>query len=98
MFFLFWCFTRLDDRGSVPEFVSLFANESRPALEPTSLLSKGHRRAVCSGIKRPGREVDHSSLSSAEVKNAWSFTSTPPLRIHTATTLPSLWCLKDVLN
>jgi hypothetical protein len=28
------------------------------------------------GVKRPGREVDHSP-SSAEVKNVWSYTSTP---------------------
>jgi hypothetical protein len=29
------------------------------------------------GVKRPGREADHSPLSDAEVKNAWSYTSTP---------------------
>jgi hypothetical protein len=29
------------------------------------------------GGKRPGREADHSPPSSAEVKNAWSYTSTP---------------------
>jgi len=28
-------------------------------------------------IKRPGREVDHSTPSNAEVNNAWSRTSTP---------------------
>jgi hypothetical protein len=28
-------------------------------------------------VKRPGGEVDHSPPSSAEVKNAWSYTSTP---------------------
>jgi hypothetical protein len=28
------------------------------------------------GVKRPGREADHSLPSSAEVKNAWSCTST----------------------
>jgi hypothetical protein len=27
------------------------------------------------GVKRPGREADHSSLSTAEVKNEWSYTS-----------------------
>jgi hypothetical protein len=27
-------------------------------------------------VKRPGREADHSPPSSAEVKNAWSYTST----------------------
>jgi hypothetical protein len=30
-------------------------------------------------VKKPRREGDHSSPSSAEVKNAWSYTSTPTL-------------------
>jgi hypothetical protein len=34
--------------------------------------------ALSQGIKRPGREVDHSPPSSAEVKNAWSYTSILP--------------------
>jgi hypothetical protein len=29
------------------------------------------------GVKRPGHAADHSPPSSAEVKNAWSYTSTP---------------------
>jgi hypothetical protein len=29
------------------------------------------------GVKRPAREADHSPPSSAEVKNAWSYNSTP---------------------
>jgi hypothetical protein len=29
-------------------------------------------------IKQPGHEADHSSPSSAEVKNAWNYTSIPP--------------------
>jgi hypothetical protein len=33
-------------------------------------------------VKRPRRETDHSPPSSAEPKNAWSFTSTPPIRLH----------------
>jgi hypothetical protein len=36
-------------------------------------------RALSLGVKWPGREADNSS---AEVKNAWSYTSTPPLRLH----------------
>jgi hypothetical protein len=47
------------------------------------------------GVKRPGREVDHSPPSSSAVKNAWSYASTPPIRLHgvvlsssTGTTLP----------
>jgi len=31
--------------------------------------------ALSLGVKRPGREADHSPPSSAEVKNAWSYTS-----------------------
>jgi len=32
-----------------------------------------------SGVKRPGRNVDHTPLSGAEIKNEWSCTSTPAL-------------------
>jgi hypothetical protein len=41
-------------------------------------------------VKRPGREGDNSPPSNAEVKNKWSFTSTPPyaLMACTGTTLP----------
>jgi len=34
------------------------------------------------GVKRPGREADHSPPSSVEVKNAWSYIFTPPIRLH----------------
>jgi hypothetical protein len=34
------------------------------------------------GIKRPAREADHSPPPSAEVKNAWSYTNTPRIRLH----------------
>jgi hypothetical protein len=37
--------------------------------------------SLSSGINRPGREADHSPPSSAEVKNAWRYTS-GPIRIH----------------
>jgi hypothetical protein len=33
-------------------------------------------------VKRTGREVDHSSPSTGEVKNEWSYTSTPAVRLH----------------
>jgi len=29
-----------------------------------------------------GREADHSPPSCADVKNAWSYTSTIPIRLH----------------
>jgi hypothetical protein len=34
------------------------------------------------GGKAAGREADHSPPCSAEVKNAWSYTTTPPIRLH----------------
>jgi hypothetical protein len=37
--------------------------------------------ALTLGVKRPRREADHSP-SGAEVKNEWSYTSTPPIRLH----------------
>jgi hypothetical protein len=33
-------------------------------------------------VNRPGREADHSPPSSAEVKNAWRYTSAPPVCLH----------------
>jgi hypothetical protein len=38
-------------------------------------------RSISLGLKRSGREVDHSSPFSAEVNNVWSYTSTPPKKI-----------------
>jgi hypothetical protein len=38
------------------------------------------------GVKQPGCEADHPSLSSDDVKNAWSYTSTPPF-------IFMMWCL-----
>jgi len=34
------------------------------------------------GVKRLGREDDYSPPSSAEVRNEWSCTHTPPIRLH----------------
>jgi hypothetical protein len=34
------------------------------------------------GIKRPGHEADHSPPCSAEVKNEWRYTSTPPIVLY----------------
>jgi hypothetical protein len=42
--------------------------------------------ALSSGLKRPGREADYPPTSNAEVKNAWSYTSTPAYIFVT-------WCL-----
>jgi hypothetical protein len=38
--------------------------------------------ALSLGVKRLGRETDHSPPSSVEVKNARSYTSIPPVRLR----------------
>jgi hypothetical protein len=38
--------------------------------------------ALSLGVKGPRREADHSPPSSAEVKKAWSYASTPPIRLQ----------------
>jgi len=45
---------------------------SRPAMGPTQPPIQW-----ITGVKRPRREANHSPHSSAEVKNAWGYTSTP---------------------
>jgi hypothetical protein len=57
----------------------LFANASIPVLESPYLLGS---RDSSPGLKRPGREADHSPPSSNELKIAWSYTSTPPEHLH----------------
>jgi hypothetical protein len=62
--------------------IFLLATASRPALgsiQPTIQWVTG---AISLGVKRPGREAYHSPPSSAEVKDAWSYTSTPPIGLH----------------
>jgi hypothetical protein len=50
-----------------------FSSSSRPALAPTQ-----PPIYWVPGAKRPGSEADHSPPTSAEVKNTWIYTSTPP--------------------
>jgi hypothetical protein len=57
--------------------IFLFATVSRPALGPIRPPIQKVPGALSLGINRPGREADHSPTSSAEVKNARSYTSTP---------------------
>jgi len=38
--------------------------------------------AISLGVKWPRREDDHSPTSNAKVKNAWNYTSTPAVRLH----------------
>jgi hypothetical protein len=57
------------------EFFS--SSESRQALGPTQPPIQWVTGVSPLGVKRPGRETDHSPPSSAEVNNSWSCTSTP---------------------
>jgi hypothetical protein len=51
-----------------------------PVLEPTQRLDTGLLSFPV--VKWPERDADHSPLSSAEVKNEWSYTYTPPIRLR----------------
>jgi hypothetical protein len=57
--------------------IVLFTTASRPALVLTQSPIQWVPGALSLGIKEARHEVDHSSPSSAEVKNACSYTSTP---------------------
>jgi hypothetical protein len=73
---------RLDDWGfeSQQELgIFLFTIVSRPALGFTPPPIPG---ALSMGVKWLGHVADHSPSSSAKVKNAWSYTSTPPVHLH----------------
>jgi hypothetical protein len=59
----------------------LFSTASRPTLGPTQPPIQWVPEVLSLEVKRPGREDDHSPHSSAEVKNAWRYTSTP-IRLH----------------
>jgi hypothetical protein len=61
----------------------LFADTSTPALEPSQPPVQWIQENLSPGIKRPVCEADKSPPSSTEVKNAWSYTSTP-LCLHGA--------------
>jgi hypothetical protein len=60
------------DLGSEATFCFIFNSDSYPMGTGGSFL----------GVKRPGREADHSPPSSVEVKNAWRYISTPHIRLH----------------
>jgi hypothetical protein len=55
----------------------LFTTVSGTVLGPTQPPIQWVPGALSLRLKRPGREADHSPPSSAEVKNVWSYTSTP---------------------
>jgi hypothetical protein len=62
--------------GEVKNF--LFSTSSRPVLGPIQPPIQWVPGAISRGIKRPGREADHSPPTSAKVKKMWIYTSPPP--------------------
>jgi hypothetical protein len=77
----------LDDRGLGFDSrrgwgIFLFTTTSRTALGPTQPPIQWVPGALSLGVKRPRREANHIPPSSAEVTKAWSYTSTPPIRLH----------------
>jgi hypothetical protein len=77
----------LDDRGFESHQglgIFLFTTASRPALGLTQSPIEWVPGVVSLGVKRSGREADYSPPSSAEVKNVWSYISTPPIRLQEA--------------
>jgi len=52
---------------------------SRPALGPTQHPIQWVEGAISLGLKQLSHEADHSPLSSAKVKDVWSYMSTPCL-------------------
>jgi hypothetical protein len=57
--------------------VLLTSKHARLALGPTKPLLQS-----VPGVKRPEHDVDHLPPSSTEVETEWSYTSSPPLRLH----------------
>ena len=56
-------------------FVSETSRSALGSTQPTVRWVSG----LFSAVKRPGRNVDHTPLSSAEIKNEWSCTSIPAM-------------------
>jgi hypothetical protein len=62
----------------VSSISTLFSTSSRPPSGATQPPIQWVPGALSLGVKRLGREADHSLPASAEVKKMWIYTSTPP--------------------
>jgi hypothetical protein len=75
----------LDDQGFERRQrlrIFFITTASRTAVGPTTLPIQRTPGALSLGVKGLGRKTDLSPPSSAEVKNAWSYTFTPQIRLH----------------
>jgi hypothetical protein len=57
--------------------IFLSTTASRPALGPTQPPIQWVPGVLSLGVKQPARQADNLPLSSAEIKDAWSYASTP---------------------
>jgi hypothetical protein len=83
----------VDDQGSFPgrARIFLFRHRVQPGSGAHPASYPAATEGSFPGVKRLGREANHSPPSSTEIKNAWSYTSIP-LYVFMA------WCLiKDRL-
>jgi hypothetical protein len=75
----------LDDRGFESWYrlgFFLLTTTPRQSLGPTQPSIQWILGTLSLGVKRPGREADHSTPSIVEVKNTWSYTSIPLVSLH----------------
>jgi hypothetical protein len=75
----------LDGRGvgvRFPVGPRIFSTPYRRAVSPTQHLTKWVPGALSPGVKRQGRDADHSPPTSAQVKKMWIYTPAPPIRLH----------------
>jgi hypothetical protein len=62
--------------------IFLLTTANRQVLRPTQSPIQRVTGALSLGVKWSGCEDDHSPPSSAEVRNAWSYISSPPIRLY----------------
>jgi hypothetical protein len=74
------CFLGFDSRRGVG--ILLFTTVFRPALVPTQPPIQSVTGALSLRVKRPGREADHSTPSSAEVKECVELYFHSPIRLN----------------
>ena len=67
--------------AQIKRFLPTPKKNSRPSMEAPNILFIGYW-IYFPGEQGPRLEINHSLPSSAEVKNEWSYTSTPPTRLH----------------
>jgi len=79
---MFRCDRMIGVRIPVGLGIFLFSTPSRPALGPTKSAIQWVPGALSLGVKRPGREADQSSPSSAEVKECVELYFHTPIRLH----------------